>query len=195
MRDCWPVFQVANKEKTLKPRLLALHFPVVLWYKWSRQAHHLSLTNLLPAKTINVKWLGFSGSKKWNSKLPFPGNQGLSRAKAKTRNFPILDFFLGGGVGAIFGGILRNSKQLSPQNQGWSRTKAKTHHFPMRGDGSKFSVNFVQDCSVREKRMRYARARGEKYQKLNLPFFSLSSCVNHACHSWLRRNRNGCYTV
>ena len=99
IRDCWPVFQVSNKEKILEPRLLALHFPVVLWYKWSRQAHHLSLTNLLPAKTIKVKWLGFSGSKKWNSKLPFPRNQGLSRAKAKTRNFPILDVFLGGGEG------------------------------------------------------------------------------------------------
>ena len=59
IRDCWPAVQVANKEKTLGPRLLALHFPVVLWYKWSRQAHHLSLTNLLPAKTIKVKWLGF----------------------------------------------------------------------------------------------------------------------------------------
>ena len=93
IRDCWPVFQVANKEKTLGPRLLALHFPVVLWYKWSRQEHHLSLTNLLPAKTIKVKWLGFCGWKKWNNKLPFPRNQGLSRAKAKTRNFPILDFF------------------------------------------------------------------------------------------------------
>ena len=34
----------------------------------------------------------------------------------------------------------------------------------MRGGGSKFSVNFVQDCSVRERRTRYARARGEKYQ-------------------------------
>ena len=99
IRDCWPVFQVANKEKTLGPRLLALHFPVVLWYKWSRQAHHLSLTNLLPAKTVKVKWLGFCGSKKWNSKLPFPRNQEWSRAKAKTRNFPSLIFLRGRGGG------------------------------------------------------------------------------------------------
>ena len=113
MRDCWPVFQVVNKEKTLGPRLLALHFPVVLWYKWSRQAHHLSLTNVLPAKTIKVKWLGFSGSKKWNSILPSPRNQGLSRAKAKTRNFPILDVFLGGGGGGG-GGMKPHKGQNAP---------------------------------------------------------------------------------
>ena len=47
---------------------------------------------------------------KWNSKPPFPPNQGCSRAKAKTPHFPILD--LGGG------------------------------------EGYKFPIYFVQDCSL-----------------------------------------------
>ena len=47
---------------------------------------------------------------KWNSKPPFPPNQGCSRAKAKTTHFPILD--LGGG------------------------------------EGYKFPIYFVQDCSL-----------------------------------------------
>ena len=57
-----------------------------------------------------MKWLGFSGSKKWSSKLPFPRNQGWSRAKAKTRNFPILDFFWGGGGQSLaeYKGIANN---------------------------------------------------------------------------------------
>ena len=37
---------------------------------------------------------------KWDSKPPFPPNQGCSRAKAKTPHFPILD--LGGGEGYKF---------------------------------------------------------------------------------------------
>lgn len=90
IRDCWPVFQVANKEKTLGPRLLALHFPVVLWYKWSRQAHHLALTSLLPAKTIKVKWLGRKNGtanshspeiKDWAARRPKRGGGGESLAE------------------------------------------------------------------------------------------------------------------
>ena len=67
------------------------------------------------------------------------------------------------------------------------------HQFPMRGGGSKLSVNFVQDCSLREIRTRHARETGEKYQKLKLPFLCPPSCVNCASLSWLRRDRNGCY--
>lgn len=159
IRDCWPVFQVANKEKTLGPRLLALHFPVVLWCKWSRQAHHLSLTNLLPAKTIKVKWLGFCGWKNETTNSHSPEIKDEAARRLKRAIFTSLIFFRrGGGWG---GGNLRrkkrNSKQPSPQNQGWSRKKAKTHQFPMRGGGSKLSVNFVQDCSLREKSTRHAR--------------------------------------
>ena len=99
---CWPVFLVANREKTLKPRLLALHFPVVLWYKWSRQAHHLSLTNLLPAKTIKVKWLGFCGSK--NSHPPEIKDE-AARSLKRAAAFSHPRFFFGGGRGVV-GSIL-----------------------------------------------------------------------------------------
>ena len=92
---CWPVFLVANKEKTLEPRLLALHFPVVLWYKWSRQAHRLSLTNLLPAKTMKVKWLGFCGSK---NSHPTEINDEAAR-RLKRAIFPSSTFL--GGMGVV----------------------------------------------------------------------------------------------
>ena len=99
IRDCWPVFQVANKEKTLGPRLLALHFPVVLWYKWSRQAHHLSLTNLLPAKAIKVKWLGFCGWKNETTNSRSPEIKDEAARRLKRAIFTSLIFFWEGGGG------------------------------------------------------------------------------------------------
>ena len=93
---------------------------------------------------------------KWNSKPPSPPpppNQGWSRAKGKNAPFSSSLIWEGGGGGStILDKVKWNSKPPSPPNQGWSRAKGKNapfFHLWFGGEGgSRFSIYFVQDCSL-----------------------------------------------
>ena len=80
------------------------------------------------------------------------------RERQKRVIFPSLTWGGGGGLGfpfilskiAILDKIKWNRKPPSPSNQGWSRAKGKNASFshPWFGGGSRFSIYFVQACSL-----------------------------------------------